>query len=258
VSWLLYRECKHPSAFLKDETTKLIKNRNDSIERQSGSAYSSQLFRVVGLPPLIGMILSIVGMTTASSLTAGMNSKLTKAGIILFLITWVLLLVVHFLIWVRYASVERGEHRLVWAATICMPVLAVRLAYSALDIFDQGSTFNMFTGNVTVFLVMDVLEEIFIVYVMVLTGMTLDIKAPAPTPDQSKYGPVASDVQFENVGRQQQAGANQYARDTEYTGASAGSYAPPQTQYKKYPYKGGPIRKLITWAINETNERRAR
>ncbi|OKL64685.1 hypothetical protein UA08_01054 [Talaromyces atroroseus] len=215
---------------------------NDSIQRNAGSGYWSAIFRIAGLPSFIGMILSIVGMTTSSSLEAGLTSKLTKAGMILYLVGWAIVVAVTFLIWAQYRSIEKGEHRLVLAATFSMPFLTVRLVYSALAIFKHTATFNMFTGNTTVFLVMDILEEIVIVYVMVLTGLTLDIRAQ-PIPDQPKESFGAADIELESAQGQR---------------LQNGNYAPPSTQYEKYPYKGGPIQRLITWIIHEINERRAR
>lgn len=215
---------------------------NDSIYRKTGSAYWPMIFRIISLGALVAMILSIVGMTTASSLTGGLDNPKTKAGMIIYIVILATVLVLTFLLWVRYSGIEQGEHRLLWAITVALPFLVIRMIYSVLAIFKHDNSFNMFTGNTTIFLVMDVLMEIIIVYIVLITGLTLQAREKVVYDPSKERGQAAGGL-YDNVEMQQQP----------QTVDGSGQAGP---RYKKRPYRGGPIMMLITWIINTVNERR--
>lgn len=222
----------------------LLHRVNASIKRQTGSAYWPSLFVLLGLVALVSMIPIIVGVASASSLTSGLNSKETKAGMILYMVVWVAFAALIFLVWVRHSSVQRAEHRVLWAITIVMPVLAVRIVYSALAVFKHSSTFNMITGNDTVFLVMDILEEIFIVYVLVLTGIGL---APIQRIASPSRRDSTGGSPYDNI---------EMPREQQAVGGSVPSDTPAARPYKKRPIKGTPLMMLIAFIMNKIDERR--
>ncbi|GAM42722.1 hypothetical protein TCE0_044r16966 [Talaromyces pinophilus] len=223
---------------------------NDSIQRKTGSAYWPILFRLVGLISLVAMILSIVGQTTNdSSLEAGYTSSEVKAGIALFIVTWVASVFLTILMWFRYEGIEHGEHRLLWAVTISMAILFVRLLYSILSIFKHDSTFNLFSGNVTVFLVMDVLEEIIVVYIMILTGLTLQLREKAIYDADKELQPTSS-AAAENTSQYQTVAMQEQGQAQGVTGAGEAAPRP------KRKYKGGPISWLVIFILNKVEGRK--
>ncbi|ODM18615.1 hypothetical protein SI65_05232 [Aspergillus cristatus] len=89
-----------------------------------------------------------------------MSNPKTKASLVLFLVAWLGLGILLLLVGARFSSIEAGEHRLLFAVGVSMPLILIRLVYSYLSVFEQRRDFNMFTGNVTIMLVMVVLEQI--------------------------------------------------------------------------------------------------
>lgn len=205
---------------------------------------------MIGLFSLVAMILSIVGMTSnTSSLQAGFTSNLTRTGVILYLVTWVLLSIMVVLLWFRFDGIEKGEHRLLWAVTVCVPILLIRLVYSFLSIYKHNSIFDMFSGSATVFLVMDVLEEIFVVYIVMITGLTL----------QQREGPVHN----HDADKERQNHASSFGEAMQYQGVSSQESIEQQNAHDsgvsarkpKRKLRGGPIMMLIIFIMN-TVERR--
>jgi hypothetical protein len=123
---------------------------------------------------LAGLILFIIGATsntTPEGLTQ-INSK-TKIGMDIFIVSFLLLCLLLLVLATRRHQIEDGEHRLLGAVAISMPLLLVRLIYSILVIYVHSSTWNQLTGNVTAMLIMSVLTELVIVAIYLGTGMTL-------------------------------------------------------------------------------------
>lgn len=198
---------------------------------------------------MVALILSIVGQTTSSSLEAGYTSGEVKAGISLFIVTWVAVVFLTLMIWFRYNGIEHGEHRLLWAITISVPILLIRLLYSILSVFKHDSTFNLFTGNVTVFLVMDVLEEIIVVYIMMITGLTLQLREKAVY-DADKELQSTSVAGGENTSQYQNVALQEQGQQQGVTGSGK---APPRPKRK---YKGGPISMLVIFILNTVEGRK--
>lgn len=161
--------------------TGVISRANDSINRKTMNPINPLFFKVVGIITLVALILCILGATADTSSLAALtqiDSK-TKIGIILFAVAWVGMCLLLFLISFRYNDLESGEHRLVLAVGLSLPILLVRLIYSILVVFAQNSDFNQISGNVTVYLVMSVLEEMAVVFICLGVGMTLEVR-PKP------------------------------------------------------------------------------
>ena len=83
----------------------------------------------------------------------------------------------------RISQVNLGEKRLLLAVAISCPFLAVRLVYALISVFANSMSFNPTFGNITIFLCMDVLEEIVVVAVCVVIGLTLRIVPKAIASD---------------------------------------------------------------------------
>jgi uncharacterized membrane protein len=214
-----------------------MSTRNDSIQRQTGKAFWPQIFRIFGFITLLAIILNIVGITGSSDLASGITSVETKVAVILYLVSWVGLVGLIVMVGSRYSGIEAGEHRLLWAIVICTPILVIRLAYTFVSTFGHNRHFSMVDGNETVELVMVVIEEIIIVYVMLLTGLTLNAR------DKAVYKPAASveagDTAYDPYGSQGE-------------GYSSGG----GPRKAKRPIRGGPIHMLVAYTQNKMDERR--
>jgi hypothetical protein len=195
-------------------------------------------FRLPGTVTLVGLILGIVGQTSVNNPAVDPVPATTKAGVILFLVAWVLLCGLILLTFQRYSGIELGEHRLVWAILVCAPLLLVRIIYSVITDFARSSDFNIITGNVTIQLVMAVLEEILITFILLLTGLTLEVHTKA--------------VQEEEMAVQ---------RPYEYLQAGTISpgptpNGPPPPRRERRRRRGGPIRMLFGYVSDEIADRR--
>ncbi|GKZ35619.1 hypothetical protein AbraIFM66950_006319 [Aspergillus brasiliensis] len=213
----------------------LLSRMNDSIQRKTGRGLLPAFFRLVGLLTLAGMILCIVGASESSSLQGITNSTEAKIGDVLYVISWGCLCLLLLVIGSKYESIEDGEHRLLLAVGLSVPLLLVRLIYSLLSVFTHNPTFNMLTGNVTVFLVMAVLEEIVIVVICLGVGMTLEVRQ-RPTEYEA---PAQGDPE---LGSRQSPGRM--------------SYNSGKQERRRKRRRGGPISQLIGLAIDEIRSRR--
>lgn len=77
-------------------------------------------------------------------------------------------------------SFKREEHRILLAVAISSPFLFVRLLYAFFVLFLHDDAFSMIGGNVTVRLVMSVLEEFAVVIVCLAVGWTLGVREAEP------------------------------------------------------------------------------
>jgi hypothetical protein len=123
------------------------------------------------------LALTVAGITADMSPQAMENPDIKiKVGVILFIVSWVVMcLFLAVLIWQR-DSLDKGEHRNIVAVVVSAPFLLVRILYSVVMWFSHNPDFSLFNGNVTVQLVMSVLEELVVVVVCLAVGMTLRVR----------------------------------------------------------------------------------
>ncbi|CAG7924745.1 unnamed protein product [Penicillium olsonii] len=208
----------------------LLSRANDSIMRKTGESINQIVFRFVVLVSLVGLILSIVGATQNSDITHGLITTETKVALVLFLVTWLAVCGILVLIANQSHRIEQGEHRLLLAVAISLPLILVRLVYSFVYAFGHLASFNMLSGNVTIQLVMSVLEEIVIVFVCLGVGLTLQVRPSLEDAQPS------SQIELES-------------------GASE-SQVPPKQRSQRPKRSGGPITRLVMFIVDEINERR--
>lgn len=144
------------------------------------------------------MVVAIVGITANMSAEGLAHPDVkAKIGMILYLVAGGQLCLMVALLAMHQGSIQSGEKRCVLAVAISTPFLLVRLVYATLIWFLHDSTFSMIGGNVTVQLVMSVLEEFAIVIVCLGVGLTLRVRRrenrtqsePASTGYNSQYKP---------------------------------------------------------------------
>lgn len=205
--------------------------------RKTAKPLPQIIFRVISIISLVAVILSIVGATTNSNIGQGLVTTESKVGLVLYLVTWIGVFGVFLLVLQRNQSIEDGEHRLLLAVGISLPLILVRLAYSFVYSFGHKSEFNMVSGNVTIQLVMSVLEEIVVVFVCLGIGLTLQVRPTADyTQQPSVYSGEEDTVELES-GRLQ--GQTREKR-----------------REQRPKRRGGPITRLVMYIVDEVNDRK--
>jgi len=126
-----------------------------------------------------------------------------------------------------------GERRILLAVLAALPFIAVRLLYSILSNFSNNTTFSLVNGNAFVQLAMATAEELVVVVIYTIMGLTLakfDYDPPkqqgaellnsngaAPgyvSPEQYGYPPYQGSQGMQSGGRNQQWGnQNQQVRN---------------------------------------------
>ncbi|OJJ45669.1 hypothetical protein ASPZODRAFT_133536 [Penicilliopsis zonata CBS 506.65] len=157
----------------------MLSRANESVRRRSGVAISDRLFGLLRLLTIASLVLSVVGLTKNMTEEAFLHPDVEiKAGIAIIVVAWAQLCVLLAVLIYRRRDVGKGEHRLLGAVSLCAVIIFVRLLYAMLCWFSPTSTFNLLDGNVTVELVMSVLEEFAVVIICLAVGMTLQRQPP--------------------------------------------------------------------------------
>ncbi|KAH7140272.1 hypothetical protein B0J13DRAFT_504384 [Dactylonectria estremocensis] len=137
--------------------------------------FSIKQFRVIQLLITLGLILSIVGGTSASPSPSGSFKVQTtsKVGIILYIIAFAAMTLVLLISSGSRTSVPIQERRVPVVVAIAWPFIFTRLVYSAICVFLPSHTFSIIDGSVPVFVCMAVLEEFVVVALYLLLGYNL-------------------------------------------------------------------------------------
>ena len=151
-------------------------NRNKFV-----NSIHQKIFSIISLAGIAGIVLAICGGTESADSPTLATNDLLKASVILFVACY-LAFVCLFLIFLRqWQAIPPGEHKLLLCFAYCAPFMVVRFLYGILGTFVESLRFqfSVLTGDVTTFLGMAVLEEIFVVAFFVFTGMRLERLPPA-------------------------------------------------------------------------------
>jgi hypothetical protein len=119
-------------------------------KRVNATSNRSKLIQLIQIPVVVGLVLCIIGGTDGSSMTASEAKKgisLTKAGVVVFAVAYVVLAALLALTARDAGEAPRGEKRLYWVIVAAMPFLAVRLLYSLIALFGHDSKFKIGGGD---------------------------------------------------------------------------------------------------------------
>lgn len=139
---------------------------------------------LVALTCFVGLILGIAGIsiTDDNSDTFHANS-IVMAAMAVFLAIFVVDIAITSWLYSQLRSrLSSFQKKLFLAIVLSWPFLLIRLIYSAISDFTDNSRFAILIGDPTIYLCMDVLEEIIAVSLCVGFGMSaaLEIKANQP------------------------------------------------------------------------------
>jgi hypothetical protein len=149
---------------------------NIITKRATAVSLRSRIIQVAQLPTMIALILCVVGGTDEASSTVSEHStgrKDTKIGVAIFLAVYILLFFLTVITVTDVRKAPRGEKRIYIAVVAALPLIAARLLYSILAAYSHWSDFALGTGSVWVQLCMAVAEEILVVIMYTIVGLTV-------------------------------------------------------------------------------------
>ncbi|KAF2663291.1 hypothetical protein BT63DRAFT_444634 [Microthyrium microscopicum] len=150
-----------------------------NASREDGP-FRTQYFRVIQLLVTIGVILAIVGGTSGNVNADGTTqvASESKAAIIVLIVAFVAICALWLFTLKYQSSLSSSERRVSLAVQLSLPLIAVRLAYSALKVFLHNSTFNSITGSVAAQAGMAIVEEFIVVWIYLALGFMLETLQP--------------------------------------------------------------------------------
>jgi hypothetical protein len=159
----------------------------DSINTRASPTFTAKHFRFLQLLITLGLILSIVGGTSATPNANGVIEVQTtsKAGIALYIVAFVGLVLIYLISVPSTSVVPWKERRVPVAILFAAPLILTRLIYSACSVFLHSKNFNIITGNIVVLVAMAIAEEFLVVAIYVVLGFLVDKL------DASSQGPIA-------------------------------------------------------------------
>ncbi|KAK7418736.1 hypothetical protein QQX98_003754 [Neonectria punicea] len=137
--------------------------------------FSFGVVNVVQVPAAVALILCIVGGASADNPAEIEDQTTTRAGVVLFLIVFILLALLVVGAVVGRKTTGRGEGRLLCAVAVSLPVLLIRIIYSFLAVFSKSSHFSIASGStpsVLTELFMARIEEMVVVLVYLWAGLS--------------------------------------------------------------------------------------
>ena len=166
----------------ESNSTHKIRYSNLSIENTTGRRPLPQwTFYFFHALTITCLILIIVGITGDMSPEALLYPDIKiKVGTILYVVSWAIMCLFLTILVRRRDSLEKGERRILLAVLISAPLILVRILYSVFMWFLHHPDFSLFDGNITVQLVMAVLEEIIVVIACLAVGITLRVRDRTP------------------------------------------------------------------------------
>lgn len=145
------------------------------IQTHSETSIGSKHFRLVQLIFTAGLILSIVGGVNARA--AASPGTLSQVAIVLYFLGLAACVFFEISAWARTAacgSVPASERSTIYAVAAAVPLLFVRILFSALAVFLHDSKFNIARGSTGIYVGMVVVEEVLVVVMYTIVGWCLD------------------------------------------------------------------------------------
>ncbi|KAL9050052.1 MAG: hypothetical protein Q9162_006873 [Coniocarpon cinnabarinum] len=180
----------------------------ESINKSTTTLVTAKHIRILQLLNTIGLILSIVGGDISGSNVGDGDPYTvageTKAGVGLFIATFVGIIGVCLALMPSVNSAEAGERRILMAVAASLPFMLVRIAYSCLSAFGNLRRFSVYGGDENDLIGMALVMELVVVVVYEILGLTL--KKLPPAPKKSKEG-LAYDTELADGSTRYQAQA---------------------------------------------------
>lgn len=119
---------------------------------------------------IVGLIVGIAGVSMSNSIRP---NHMVKASMAMFLALFAILpLATAWLFLQLRGSLKVFQKKLFLALLLSFPFVLVRVVYSAVGDYGNSPDFSVYGGNATIYLCMDVLEEIFAMAITMAFGMS--------------------------------------------------------------------------------------
>ncbi|KAJ5624338.1 hypothetical protein N7510_000647 [Penicillium lagena] len=144
--------------------------------------------KVLAIVCIIGLILGIAGVSSANDDKSGYHpDSIVKASMGIFLAVFVIYNVMTAWLYLKLgSSIKVFQKKLFLAIVLSFPFMLVRLVYAAISDYADIQGFGL-DGNPTIYLCMDVLEEIIVMGLVMALGLSAVFE-----PDFVKLTPSAS------------------------------------------------------------------
>lgn len=146
--------------------------------KATANSRRSRLVQLLQVPTTIALILCIVGGMDAISSSSTpkemkTGAKDTKWGVAIFLIIYLILCILTTFSLLEIRKTPLGERRVLLAVMLALPLIGSRLLWSILCAFKGGKVFNIEDGSALVQICMADAEEVLVVCVYLLVGLTV-------------------------------------------------------------------------------------
>jgi hypothetical protein len=135
--------------------------------------FSFVVLKIVQTPAGIALVLCIIGATSTNTPKDVDKQTTVQAGIAIYLVVYILLVLLTAGAGLAYRMTGRGEKKLLIIVALSLPILLVRVIYSMLSVFSHDNSFNPMTGSTTAQLFLSVIEEMIIVLMYIWAGLTI-------------------------------------------------------------------------------------
>ncbi|KJZ72365.1 hypothetical protein HIM_08291 [Hirsutella minnesotensis 3608] len=141
---------------------------------------SEHVLTTISLTSIAGIGVAIYGGSKSAESPTLETNDLLKASVLLFLACYLAFACLELIFLRKWRAIPRNEHQLLILFACCAPLMVIRFLYAIIGTFvpSRRRRFGVLTGDVTIFLCMAVLEEIFTVAAYVFVGMRLDKLPP--------------------------------------------------------------------------------
>ncbi|KAE9378590.1 hypothetical protein N431DRAFT_499386 [Stipitochalara longipes BDJ] len=154
----------------------------DSIHKTYNTFLRTFMLQIIQVTIIVGLILGVVGGVDAGNSFEEANAggqhvfhpgPLNKAGSVLLISCYVAIVTITALLSIFRSHIEAGETRLLLAVVLSLPFLLVRLVYTGFSTFSYNPKFNILDGDTTIFLCVALIEELIIIIIFEVAGLTL-------------------------------------------------------------------------------------
>jgi hypothetical protein len=133
----------------------------------------TSLLRFLHFPLITAVVLCIVGgvgLTSTNVNQINLGKKLIKAGIIVFLLTFVYMVILALLILRSARKHQTPDRRLLHAVLLALPLLSIRFIYSLIADFGNTKEFSLVSGSPVAQFFMATLMEWIITIMYIFAG----------------------------------------------------------------------------------------
>ncbi|KAJ4366959.1 hypothetical protein N0V83_007489 [Neocucurbitaria cava] len=146
------------------------------INAKSTPTITLKHIRILQLLIMVSLILSIVGGTSSTTQPNGTVQAATtsKVGTILYIVAFAGLVFVYFVSASKLSIVPNKERRVSIAIVVALPLILIRLIYSACAVFSHSHVFSLATGSMVVRALMAIIEEFIVVAIYIALSFMVD------------------------------------------------------------------------------------